>query len=118
MQDHETHFVGVISATDLYKIGDVINLALKSNLVVSKIFTTQLDSAIDSYGKDDTYIAVNPQDTVIEFVGISLDQTTRGIHFDDFIQRVQRNISNNILFARRPVESIQVSHSFVIIVFL
>jgi hypothetical protein len=108
MEDHEVHFIGVISSNDLDKVGDVLNLAKKKNLVVAKLFTTQSETAIDSSsGKDSFYINIQPGDTVIEFVGITLEMSTKGLSFDDFVAATKR-ICSNIIFTRASVDVIQV----------
>jgi hypothetical protein len=53
---------------------------------------------------------VNAGDTVIEFVGITIDKSTKGSNFNDFIQQAQRHVSR---FSQKSVETIQViTHSW------
>lgn len=105
MQDHEVHFVGVVPSSDVGRIGTVINLANRCNLVISRLFTTQLETLIESEKPGERHIEVNAGDTVIEFVGITIDKSTKGSNFNDFIQQVQRHVSR---FSQKSVETIQV----------
>eukprot|EP00599_Poterioochromonas_sp_BG-1_P001072 CAMPEP_0173152900 /NCGR_PEP_ID=MMETSP1105-20130129/12528_1 /TAXON_ID=2985 /ORGANISM="Ochromonas sp., Strain BG-1" /LENGTH=265 /DNA_ID=CAMNT_0014068709 /DNA_START=253 /DNA_END=1050 /DNA_ORIENTATION=- len=104
MQDHEVHFVGVVPSSDVSRIGTVINLATRCNLVISRLFTTQLETLIESEKPGERHIEVNAGDTVIEFVGITIDKSTKGSNFNDFIQQVQRHVSR---FSQKSVETIQ-----------
>jgi hypothetical protein len=108
MADHEIHFVGVIPSSEIHKMGDLINLATKNNLVIARFFTTQVETTIESSSKDSSYVIVPPKDTVMEFVGITAEKSAKSINFNDFVNQITRTISKNIIFSRKDVDVIQV----------
>jgi hypothetical protein len=115
MESHEVHYIGVIPFGDMPRIGRVLELATRSGLNVSRIFTTQLDASIESNKEGDAYISVNPTDTVVELVGITMDlpnqrrsASSKGNPFDNFPEQVAR-INSNFIFAKRSADTIIVS---------
>jgi hypothetical protein len=119
MADHEIHFIGVIPSSEIQKMGEVINLATKNNLVIAKFFTTHVETTIDSgSSKDDSsYIIVPPRDTVMEFVGITAEKSAKSINFNNFVNQITRTISKNIIFAPKNVEIIQVTRFIAFVVY-